>query len=806
MVMMDKLLPRGWKWVVLGALLLVGRPCLAQAPTPKLADYFGFLPLELYKLDNRIGNLQLRDLDGDKVDDIIVTNNGRSRIDLLLSTKKSDDDKSSRPFRKDANDLEYDRRMRLVSIPVNKEVVSVDTGDFNGDGKPDLVFYGTPAEVEIQFNEGKGHFGNSKKINTGEAVGRPGALAVGDFDQDGRDDLVLLAAKELIFVYQTAPGSLGEPERTPHTAGAPWLVKAVDLDGNGAKDLVIIDTESDHPIHVRFATEEKTLGPEQRFALEMPSAAAFGQIDGKGGSEILVLEGTSHRAKVLTLDQSAEDKANKRGRLAFFALPQGSERGRSLAVGDLDGDQKKDVIVTDPANAQVWVYLQSGRSGLSSGQTFPSLGNARTVRLAPRAGGVGNEVFVLSEQEKQIGRSLFEKGRLSFPAPIAIDGEPAALDVADIDGDRVPEILYASRVKPSGEKAEKVDKGDKFELRAVTRDQAGAFRPKKWGEVESVVLPDVTSVPAAIKALDINQDGQTDLLVFKDYGSPLLILGEKGGPPRPFTGSMGPFSGAVPAGVNVVDLNGPAVIVSQNTYARRIVLDADGHWNIKDQYNSGRNSAQILGAAALDTDGDGTKEIVLLDRATKSLLFLSQKDGVYRPDGSMLVGTINFTGLHVADLDGDGRDDLLIAGTDRFGVLQTGRNGQRLKTLASYESKRNEARLGDLATGDVNNDGIPDVVFSDIGEQSLEIASYAGDPELVPAITFKIFERKNFRNTGDTIEPRDMVIGDVDGDGRSDIVLIIHDRVVVLRQDAGIGAAKPGDSSSKPATALRPAH
>ena len=254
----------------------------AQAADKKLADYFGFLPLELYKLDNRIGNLHLKDLDGDKVDDIIVTNNGRSRIDLLLSTKKPADDKASRPFRKDPNELEYDRRMRLVSIPVNKEVVSVDTGDFNGDGKPDLVFYGTPAEVEILFNEGKGQFGSPKKINAGEAVQRPAALAVADFDQDGRDDLALLAEKELIFVYQTAPGILGEPERAPHTAGSPWLIKGVDLDGNGAKDLVIVDTESDHPIHVRFATDEKKLGPEQRFALEVPSAVAFGQMDGQG--------------------------------------------------------------------------------------------------------------------------------------------------------------------------------------------------------------------------------------------------------------------------------------------------------------------------------------------------------------------------------------------------------------------------------------------------------------------------------------------------------------------------------------------
>jgi hypothetical protein len=372
------------------------------------------------------------------------------------------------------------------------------------------------------------------------------------------------------------------------------------------------------------------------------------------------------------------------------------------------------------------------------------------------------------------------------------------MDVIDLDGDKAPEILYVSRAKAKTEKD-----ADAFELRAVTRDKSGTYRPTKWGEVDSVALPGVTAVPAAVKTLDINQDGQMDLLIFKDYGPPLLVLGEKGGPPRPFTGSLGPLSGVAPAGVSLVNLDGPAVIVAQNTYARRISLDADGHWNIKDQYNAGRNSAQIVGATALDTDGDGTKEIVMLDRTTKSLLFLSMKDGVYRPSGRLLVGTLNFAGMNVADLDGDGRDDLLIAGTDRFAVLQTGRKGQRLKTIATYESKRTEARLTDLAVGDVNGDGLPDVVFSDVAEQSLEIATYAGDPALISAITFKIFERKTFRNVGDVIEPRDMAIGDVDGDGRADVVLVIHDRVVVLRQDAGKPGAKPAQPNDKPSTASR---
>jgi len=793
--MMDKLLrPRLGSLVLLYALLL-GPAALAQPPSSKLADYFGFLPLELYKLDSRIANLQLQDLDGDKTSDVIVTNNGRSRIDLLLSTKKPDAEKASRPFRKDANELEYDKRMRLVSIPVNKEVVSLDTGDFNGDGKPDLVFYGTPAEVNILFNEGQGRFGSPKKINTGDAVQRPGALAVGDLDQDGRDDLVLLADKELIFVYQNAPGSMGEPERMPHTAVNPWLVKILDLDGDGARDLVIVDSESDHPIHVRFATDEKKLGPEQRFALEVPRAVAFGNIDGRPGTEILVLEGQSGRAKVLTLDQSAGDEANKRGRLAFFALPLGTERGRSLAIGDINGDHRKDVIVTDPANAQVWVYFQTAHSGLSSGQTFPSLGSTRTVRLAHRDGDAKDEVYVLSEQEKQIGRSVFEDGRLSFPSPLTLEGDPVAMDVAQLDGDKNLEILYVARSKPGI---------DSFELRALTREKSGKLRPRNWGPVEAVALPGVTAVPSAIKTLDVNHDGQADLLIFKEYGAPLLVLGQKQGAPRPFSGSLGPVSNAAPAGVSLMNLDGPAVIVAQNTFARRVLLDPEGHWDIKDQYNAGRNSAQIVGAAALDTDGDGTKEIVLLDRATKSLLFLSKKDGVYRPSGSLVLGTINFAGMEVADLDGDGRDDLLIAGTDRFGVLQTGRTGQRLKTIASYESKHHEARLGDLATGDVNGDGVPDVVFSDVGQQSLEIATYGGDPELIPATVFKLFERKTFRNIGDVIEPRDMTIGDVDGDGRADIVLIVHDRVVILRQDAGKSAGKPAPAASKPATAANP--
>lgn len=752
-----------------------------HADEPRLADYFGFLPLEVYKLDTRISGLLLKDFDGDKVDDIVVINNARSRIDLLLTTKKTVDDAS--PSKGDINQVAGDRRMRLVSVAVNKEVVSVQGGDMDGDGKLDLVFYGNPAEVVILYNEGKGHFGHPKRISSGEAIESGGALTVGDLNRDGRDDLALLGANELVLVYQGEKGKLSEPERLPHTASSPRMVKSVDIDGDGGNDLVILEGGSEDPFRIRFSADGGKLGPEQRFATESPRAIAFAQIDGKGGSEVLIIENQSGRAKVLTLAEADDDDSAKRGRLIFYPLPQGNERGRSLALGDLDGDGKTDVVVTDPANAQFLFYRQSGKTGLGASQTFPGLVGGRTVRLADLDKDGKAEVYVLSEQEKQIGRSLLSGGRLTFPAPLPISGEPVALDVADLDGDKTPEVVYVTRAKTSG--------SDTFSLRALKREKSGTFVPFRWGQQDEVSLKGLSGVPPALRVLDVNRDGHADILVFNAYGSPVLLLGRAGESPAPSGGSLGPLAGVTPAGLTIANLNGPALIVAQNTFARNLFLDKEGRWEVKDQYNTGRGSAQVVGAAVLDADSNGTKEVVLLDRVAKSLMFLDSKDGVYRPGGTLSVGPIEFQGMHVADLDGDGRDDLLLAGTDKFGVVLTGRKGQRLKQLASYEPERTEAKLGDLAAGDLNDDGRPDIVLTDLGEHFLEIVTYTGQPDLARGLSFKIFERKTFRPMQDGVEPRDLAVGDVDGDRRTDLVLMIHDRVIVYRQDSGKPAEAP---------------
>ncbi len=777
-------------WALLGSALgsaAAGEDAPKADAKPRLADYFGFLPLELYKLDYRIGNLTIADVDGDGAGDVIVANNARSRIDLLLSSPKPAAEADARPFRKEVNELESDKRMRSATVPVDREVVSLGVGDFNGDGKPDLVFYGTPAEVVILPNEGGGKFGAPRRIKSGEALESANALAVGDVDRDGRDDVVLLTEGEVVLIRQPEPGVLTEPERSPHAATTPSMIKLQDLDGDGGLDVVILDGDSEHPIRARLSTPDKKLGPEEQFAIPKVRALAFGQIDGKPGAEVLTVEEQSGRGKVFALGESAPDSDAKWGRLAFFGLPKGNERGRGLAVGDLDGDGKKDVVVTDPAVAQFRVYRQTDVGGLGAAETFPGLLGGGQVVLADLDGDGEAEAFVLSEQEKQIGRSRFEGGRLTFPAALPIKGEPVAMALADVGEPAGPAIVHAVRTKPGAET---------FELRAIRPEGADGFADVKFAAAESVPISGLTGAPSAIRALDVDRDGRTDLLVFSAFGSPILLLGQEDGGFKPLEGGLGPLGGATPAGVNVVDLDGPAVFVAQNTFARDVLLE-DGRWRIKDQFNAARSAAQIQGAASLDIDGEGRKDVVLLDRASKSLLFLTSKDGVFRQVGELAVGPINFEGLHIGDFDGDGRDDLLIAGADRFAVLQTGGRGRRLKEIASYEPRIAQSRLGDVIAGDFNADGAADAIFTDVAEQALDVATYDGAEDLLFALTFKLYERKSYRGGGgNAFEPREMAAGDVDGDGRTDLVMVLHDRVVVLRQDPG-PEQKPAETAAK---------
>ncbi|HTV75657.1 MAG TPA: VCBS repeat-containing protein, partial [Candidatus Baltobacteraceae bacterium] len=148
---------------------------------------------EIYPIDDGIALLHAADLTGDGLNDLIVANNLRSKINLLYNqTGKTNAAAANLQQSLDINQLPPGARFRIDSIPVDERIVAMAVTDLNGDGRPDIVFYGDGQDLEIIYNLGTNGWSDPKRWHIEDGEMDPNALAVGDLNGDGRPDILLL--------------------------------------------------------------------------------------------------------------------------------------------------------------------------------------------------------------------------------------------------------------------------------------------------------------------------------------------------------------------------------------------------------------------------------------------------------------------------------------------------------------------------------------------------------------------------------------------------------------------------------------
>ncbi len=775
----------------------------------EVSAYYGFQDMEVIKLDQGVNALRIMDFNADGRNDIAIVNNKKARIELLVQKEQigpGEEEIVVDPEDTDINILNPQTRFDNQSLAVSQKVTSFVCGDLNTDGRTDLAYYGEPKGLYIILQDisqeqspetFKLNWRTRKKINIDDGISRSSALVCADLNTDGRDDLALAGSDKVYVIIQNEDGSLAEPVQYPSASNV-LGVDAVDLDGDGINDLVLVTSDKERMIHIRFGLKTGQLGPLQRFFVERPSMMDFFDIDGEPGEEVLTVDARSGRLVCYKLRSKA--KAADRDDdwpVKFFPLPSGEgDIRRDLVTGDFDGDGMEDVVISDPAAAELIFYRQIEGVGLSRPVRFPALADVTNLSACDIDEDDKCELAALSVKEKVIGISEFSDERLSFPKPLDLIGEPLAMELSDMDNDGDVDCVYISKDENDGRGLNVIYSLDEPDVvqTGIEHDAVG-----ESNDTHFLTLEKLEANPDGMKVIDVDQDGLLDILLFIKYESPMLIhqTGQREfhvvDSPKTQASLIREAGLRSAATANVSGDDAEELLIAQNNFARSLIFSGGKRWTIVDQYNAKSKENRVAVVDAFNIEDSKEPAIFLLDGQKGYLQILKAgKDKTYRFADEVDVGQWNIVDhlkMLFGSFSGGKAKNILLFDSRKFALVSA--PGAKitpweLERKFSYETKIKDGGYGNLTAGDINSDGLIDIIVAEYIKHHIEILAVDNDMNPLAAMRFKIFEEKSYRQSRQqsrTVEPREMKVADVTGDGADDLVTVIHDRIIIYPQD-----------------------
>ncbi|MHC4739772.1 MAG: FG-GAP repeat domain-containing protein [Planctomycetota bacterium] len=781
-----------------------------------LSAYYGFDEMEIIKLDWDIKNLRVADINGDGRNDIAIINNRKAKIELLVqkdSLGPEEMEVTIDPEDVDVNQLTPFTRFEKQPVAVSQKMYSLVCGDLNSDGMIDLAFYGDPKGLYVILQK-TGETGTDKprtlswrtrkKIKIDDGLVTANALACADLNNDGTDDLVLAGRDGIYTIIQKKDCSLAEPVKYPTTSQT-LGIRIADLNGDNINDLVLITNDRDKPIHLRFGLKTGQLGPQVRFFTEKPWALKLHNIDGITGDEILTVDAVSRRFLCYKFVREPESTLGGADwPILFYPLISGEESSkRDLVVGDLDGDGLADITISEPGSAELVFYKQKTGTGLAEPVRFPAFADIAGLSIADIDGDKKAELGVLSVKEKVIGLSEFKDERLSFPKPVKVIGEPAAMELADVDQSGDIDCVYISRDANDVRSLRVIyNLAEAEQMQAKPVKKTWFSSKKKTSETATVLeLKKLTSNPDGLKVLDVDQDDLQDILIFVQYESPILVRQTK---KREFeivdrpTAQASLIKEASLQSIFVSDVDekaGAELLLAQKNFARSLVFLEGESWSIIDQYNAKSTENKISAVAAFDIEADagGKPAILLLDGQKGQLQILKAgEDKTYRFEKELDIGrwaAAKHLKMLYAPLTGSNAKSILLFDSEKFALITPPNISNVVQSLEhqfSYETKIKDGLYGHLTAGDINSDSRVDFIMVEYSRDHIEILALDSQNKPIPAMRFRIFEQKGYRSEKRSkarVEPRELQIADVTDDGKNDLVTVIHDRIIIYPQD-----------------------
>ena len=280
---------------------------------------------------------------------------------------------TKRGQKREINELPPDARFRIESIASEKRIAAMVVADLNGDGKPDIAYYGEPKELVVQYNQGTNGWSAPKRLPIDDGQITPNALTSGDLNGDGRTDLLLLAENHVYCIAQKADHTLGEPQKMPFS-GAVKAVQVVDIDGDGRNDLLLVNWDSPNPFRFRLQDSTGQLGPEIYFTLPPIRAYCADSLDTNKETQVVTIAQNSGRAAISHfIRKPAEALAGsfRQGQFQVLPLNKTEKARRGVAWADINGDGLPDLLVAEPESGQIQSVFRKAERHAGYGQNVP---------------------------------------------------------------------------------------------------------------------------------------------------------------------------------------------------------------------------------------------------------------------------------------------------------------------------------------------------------------------------------------------------------------------------------------------------
>lgn len=522
--------------------------------------------------------------------------------------------------------------------------LSCRTGDFDGDGLPDIAALMAQGDIAVFLGSTIGALGAGVPAQTISANATPGstALLTADWDGDGSDSIAVIAAGTVSILDRTNPPgfveSLALPLTTP-IGGSATEIHAGDLEGDGDLDLVVLTGGSTEAGLITYPGDG--LG-----GLGLPLFSTTGediqlvsllQLDGVGALDIVGCDVTSWCLTAFEGD----------GLGVFQTAPEYAAPGRPhrIQAADFDGDGDLDLAVSAIESGEVSIV--ESFNGVLFGATTTVHTKERPLDLAPSDLDADGDIDLVVAHGQIAGQSalsvLMNRGDGTFDPSLEIPMGATQTDlaIADLNGDGTPDIVVAEST---------LDR-----VSVIFGLDNGAFAP-----------PLTISVPGGATRIavgDIDMNGFNDIVCASNFGSSVSFIAGLG--LGQFAQSSVLFSVPFQRDVATSDLDGDGDLEIVIALPDGVQVFEQSGLLLFTLTSSESFLAQSTPQLLLeDLDADGFVDVVLGSASYGSVQF-------WLGSGDTTLGarrSFHAPGLAiatVADLDGDGVPDIALASGER---------------------------------------------------------------------------------------------------------------------------------------------